>query len=125
MGKSLVSCFFDSRCSSIASTVLHDAINMMLSRICSWAPVPAARRPQLSIESAHRALSSKLAGRRCCCRSMALTPDRMCSVYFAGSVNKATTELKANAANYIDVLLVLLSLLLFDAARAVCTAGSI
>jgi len=55
---------------------------------------------------------------------MALTPDRMCSIYFAGSVNKATIELKANAANYIDVLLVLLSLLLFDAARAVCTAGS-
>jgi len=43
-----------------ASTVhsQHDAV-----RICCWAPAPAARRPQLSIQAS--TLSSKPAGRHC------------------------------------------------------------
>jgi len=56
----------------------HDATG-----ICCWAPAPAARRPQrarshrsIGLSLALRALSSKPAARRCCCRSTGQTDGR-------------------------------------------------
>jgi len=68
--------------------------------IFCWARAPAAHVDRSLMHGASRALSSKPATRRCCCRSTRRTDirplHRPCSAYYAGSFNNLTSTANPN-----------------------------